>query len=94
MEDLDPLPRWPVPPLGPGPDRVTLWPMEDDSFGIDATFQGASGHDTAVLHEQVLRKQDVHCTLRQELDGGWTIRLGPIPRELVEQAVRLFNAAR
>jgi hypothetical protein len=93
MEDVEPFSLGPVRPFAPVPDRVTLWPMEDDTFGIDATFQGETGHDTAVLHEEVLRKQNVVCTLRQELDGGWTIRLGPIPRELVERAVRLFIGA-
>jgi hypothetical protein len=36
----------------------------------------------------------VTCSLCQELDGGWTIRLGPLPRALVEQAVALFIGSR
>jgi hypothetical protein len=81
-------------PIGPVPDRVTIWPVEDGTFGIDATFQGVTGYQHAELHEQVLRLREIRCTLRQELDGGWTVRLGPFPRELVEQAIALFIGAR
>jgi hypothetical protein len=63
-------------PIGPLPDRVTIWPIEDGTFGVDATFQGVTGYQHAELHEQVLKLREVRCTLRQELDGGWTIRLG------------------
>jgi hypothetical protein len=87
---LEPIRAAHVPPAGPLPDRVAIWPMEDGRFGIDATFQGVTGFDRAEVHEQVLRQRGVRCDFRQELDGGWTIRLGPLPRPLVEEAVRLF----
>src|SRR4051812_803717 len=76
---LEPLRPVRVPPAGPVPDRVSIWPIEDGCFGIDATFQGATGFDRAEFHEQGLRARDVRCDFRQELDGGWTIRLGPLP---------------
>jgi hypothetical protein len=81
-------------PIGPLPDRVAIWPIEDGTFGIDATFQGVTGYQHAEAHERVLRDRGVTCSFRQELDGGWTIRLGPLPRALVQQAVALFIGSR
>ena len=92
--DLAPLETDDQPPIGPPPDRVTIWPIEDGTFGIDATFQGVTGYQHAEAQEAILRLRGVTCSLRQELDGGWTIRLGPFPRALVEQAVALFIGAR
>ncbi|MDX6714390.1 MAG: hypothetical protein QOH30_948 [Baekduia sp.] len=82
------------PPIGPLPDRVAIWPIENGTFGIDATFTGVTGYQHAEAHEAVLRQRGVTCSFRQELDGGWTIRLGPLPRALVEQAVALFIGSR
>ena len=84
----------PPDPIGPPPDRITIWPIEDGTFGIDATFQGPTGYRHAEFHEAILQLRDIRCTLRQELDGGWTFRLGPLPRPLVEQAIALFIGAR
>jgi hypothetical protein len=91
---LDRLPEPDPEPVGPPPDRITIWPIDDGTFGIDATFQGATGYRHAEFHEAILHLRDIRCTLRQELDGGWTIRLGPLPRPLVEQAIALFIGAR
>jgi hypothetical protein len=38
-------------PAGPVADRVSIWPMDDGSYGLDATFQGASGYERAQSHE-------------------------------------------
>jgi hypothetical protein len=86
---LEPPPDF-AEPIGPPPDRISIWPIEDGTFGIDATFQGLTGYRHAEMHEQILAIREIRCSLRQELDGGWTIRLGPLPRPLVEQAVALF----
>ena len=63
---------------GPVPDRITIRSMDDGSYRLDATFQGASGYERATWHEQDLRENGVQYSLRQELDGGWTVRLGPL----------------
>jgi hypothetical protein len=82
-------------PIGPPPDRIAIWPIEDGTFGIDATFQGPFGHRHARFHEAILRVHEIRCSVREEPDeGGWTLRLGPLPRPIVEQAVALFIAER
>ena len=49
-------------------DRVTVWPLERGRFGVDATFQGASGMPVAEAHEASLRERGARVALRQELD--------------------------
>ncbi len=77
-------------PAGPVADRVSIWPMDDGSYGLDATFQGASGHERAQFHEAVLKEASVRWSLRQELDGGWTLRFGPISAKDVGAALSAF----
>lgn len=77
-------------PAGPVADRVSIWPMDDGSYGLDATFQGASGYERAQFHETALEKVSVRWSLRQELDGGWTLRFGPISATDVAAALSAF----
>ena len=74
----------------PVPDRMTVWPVDDGRFGLDATFQGASGYQRAELHETALRVAGIAYTLKQELDGGWTLRLGPFPAAQARHALDSF----
>lgn len=63
---------------GPVPDRLTIWPVDDGRYGLDATFQGASGYERADQHHEELDRREVPHRFRQELDGGWTLRFGPL----------------
>ncbi|MGA8746574.1 MAG: hypothetical protein WB507_12020 [Solirubrobacterales bacterium] len=63
---------------GPVPDRIAIWPLDDGSYGLDATFQGASGYQRAERHTIELNAEGVRHSLRQELNGGWTLRFGPL----------------
>jgi hypothetical protein len=75
---------------GPVPDRMSLWPLDDGRYGLDAIFQGASGYGRMAQHEQELKHHRVPHTVRQELDGGWTIRLGPLRAVEVARALGAF----
>jgi hypothetical protein len=44
---------------GPVPDRLTIWPVDDGRYGLDATFQGTSGFDRAERHVAELRGRGV-----------------------------------
>lgn len=77
-------------PAGPVADRVAIWPMDDGTYGLDATFQGASGCERAEIHEKALEKASVRWSLRQELDGGWTLRFGPLTAAEVSAALSAF----
>lgn len=88
----DPVTPDPFLPIqaGPVPDRLTIWPVDDGRYGLDATFQGATGHQRARQHEIELVRHRVPHTFRQELDGGWTLRFGPLPAAEVAQALATF----
>lgn len=77
-------------PAGPVADRLTIWPVDDGRYGLDATFQGASGHERFAVHERQLRRHGVPHKPRQELDGAWTLRFGPLPASAVAQALAAF----
>lgn len=75
---------------GPVPDRISIWPLDDGSYGLDATFQGASGYERAERHVGSLNEGQVPHSLRQEFDGGWTIRFGPLSAANVSTALSSF----
>jgi hypothetical protein len=75
---------------GPVPDRLTTWPVDDGRYGLDATFQGASGYERAEHHRRELAVGQVAHSFRQELDGGWTLRFGPLSAVEVASALGAF----
>jgi len=75
---------------GPVPDRLTIWPVDDGRYGLDATFQGASGYERADRHLRELTQGGVPYSFRQELDGGWTLRFGPLRAVEIAAAMSAF----
>jgi hypothetical protein len=75
---------------GPVPDRLSIWPIDDGRYGLDATFQGASGYERAEHHRAELTARGVPHNFRQELGGAWTLRFGPLPALEVARALSAF----
>jgi hypothetical protein len=75
---------------GPVPDRLTVWPLDDGRYGLDATFQGPSGYLRAEHHDAEMNRHEIPHRLQQELSGGWTIRLGPLRAIDVARALGAF----
>jgi hypothetical protein len=75
---------------GPVPDRLTIWPVDDGRYGLDATFQGSTGYERAQQHRNELEREDVPHTFRQELDGAWTLRFGPLKAADIARALAAF----
>jgi hypothetical protein len=75
---------------GPVPDRVSIWPLDDGRYGLDATFQGVSGFKRAEQHQAQLDAGGVQYSLRQELGDGWTLRFGPLRAAEVSKALGAF----
>ena len=75
---------------GPVPDKMTIWPMDDGRYGLDATFQGASGYERAERHQEALDASGVRHSFRQELGGAWTIRFGPLSANDLSLALTAF----
>jgi hypothetical protein len=77
-------------PAGPVPDRLTIWPVDDGRYGLDASFHGSSGYERALLHQAEFERAGVQHGFRQELDGAWTLRLGPLRASEVARAFAAF----
>jgi hypothetical protein len=77
-------------PAGPVPDRLTLWPVDDGRYGLDAVFQGASGYERCEAHRQALEAAAVRNSLIQGLDGSWSLRFGPLTAHEVGRAITAF----
>jgi hypothetical protein len=77
-------------PAGPVVDRLTLWPVDDGRYGLDAVFQGASGYERCEEHEQALKVMGVQCKLVQNLDNSWSLRFGPLTALEVGRAISAF----
>jgi hypothetical protein len=75
---------------GPVPDWLTIWPVDDGRYGLDATFHGASGYQRAQQHQSELELDGVPHTFRQDLDGSWTLRFGPLRAADIAQALSAF----
>jgi hypothetical protein len=77
-------------PAGPVADRLTLWPVDDGRYGLDAVFQGASGYERCEAHKVALDAAGVKCSLIQGLDESWSLRLGPLTATEVGRALGAF----
>jgi hypothetical protein len=75
---------------GPVPDRLTIWPVDDGRYGLDATFHGGTGFERAQAHHVELEREGVPHSFRQELDGAWTLRFGPLRAADVAVALGAF----
>jgi hypothetical protein len=52
--------------------------------------KGASGYERAERHLETLLASGIGHSLRQELDGGWTLRFGPLVASEVSTALTAF----
>jgi hypothetical protein len=77
--------------LGPTrPDRLTIWPVEDDQFGIDVRWGGAVGNRRATVVARLLADAGIRGRLTQGIDGGWEVRVGPVPGDEVAKVIDSF----
>ena len=77
--------------LGPTrPDRLTIWPVEGDLFGIDVRWSGAAGNRRATVVGRLLTAAGVRGKLSQTVDGAWEVRIGPLPGSDVAQVIDHF----
>jgi hypothetical protein len=81
-----------LPDLPPGPvaDKLSIWPLEQGRYGLDASFQGRSGFERMERHEAALKKAGVRFSLVQELGDAWTLRFGPLTAADIAVALQAF----
>ena len=63
------------------PDKLSIWPTDQETFGIDVLYLGPQGRRRAeVVHRQI-REAGLAAALRREGESGWIVRFGPVSRE-------------
>jgi hypothetical protein len=72
------------------PDRMSVWPVEDGRYGLDATYHGATGFERAEVQRQRLQAANLFVSVRQELSDDWTLRLGPLTHSAAWTAIEAF----
>lgn len=77
-------------PVGPVADRLTLWPVDDGRYGLDAVFQGASGYERCEQHKTALAAAGVKHQVLQNMDNSWSLRFGPLTAVEAGKAVSAF----
>ena len=63
------------------PDKLSIWPTEDERFGIDVLYVGAQGHRRAEIVFRQIEAAGLPVALRQEGETSWIVRFGPVSRE-------------
>jgi hypothetical protein len=51
---------------------------------------GSTGFQRAPHHQSELERDGVPHAFRQELDGSWTLRFGPLPAADIARALSVF----
>src|SRR3954447_23533864 len=69
------------------PDELSIWPVEGGRFGVDARYHGASGRGRAAQQAGRLERVHLAATVRDEDDGGATLRLGPLAHQAAWLAI-------
>lgn len=78
--------------LGPTrPDRLTIWPVEGDQFGIDVRWGAtAAGNRRATVVARLLEDAGIRGRVTQSVDGAWEVRVGPVPGADVARVIDEF----
>lgn len=63
------------------PDKLSIWPTDDDRFGIDVLYVGAQGHRRAEVVARQISSAGVEVAMKQEDANAWIVRFGPVGRE-------------
>jgi hypothetical protein len=70
---------------------LTIWPLDDQGFGIDLRWSGGEGNRRATVVRRLLEEAGIRARLSHHADGrGWELRLGPIPSADVARVIEQF----
>jgi hypothetical protein len=63
------------------PDKLSIWPTDDETFGIDVLYLGPQGRRRAQVVERQIAAAGLPVAVRREGESGWIVRFGPVSRE-------------
>ena len=63
------------------PDKLSIWPTDDETFGIDVLYLGPHGRRRAQVVQRQIEAAGLAATVRQEGENGSVVRFGPVGRE-------------
>jgi hypothetical protein len=73
------------------PDRLTVWPLEDGSFGIDVRWHGRECILRAVVVRRLLSDAGYFATAGNSLDGRyWQLTVTAVPADEVAHVIENF----
>src|SRR5919197_2742246 len=72
------------------PDKIAIWPVEGERYGIDLSYAGATGYTRADQAHQTINANGMTATFRQERGDMWTVRLGPLARDAMVLVVERY----
>lgn len=87
-----PVPSSAAHTLGPiRPDRLTVWPSEDGSCGIDVRWYGRECILRAVVVRRLLSEAGYPATAGNSIDGrNWQLSVGPVPASEVAKVIENY----
>ena len=62
------------------PDRVTIWPVDVEHFGVEVLYRGRGAYRRALEVDCKLAAAGMATAFGQEVDGAWGVSFGPLER--------------
>lgn len=62
------------------PDKLSIWPTDEETFGIDVLYLGPQGRRRALVVRRQIHEAGMPVVVRQEGESGWIVRFGPVSR--------------
>ncbi len=73
------------------PDRMTVWPMDEGSCGIDVRWVGRECILRAVVVRRLLTEAGYPTTSHNSVDGrNWELSVGPVPTSEVANVIETY----
>jgi hypothetical protein len=63
------------------PDRLSIWPTDDEHFGIDVLYVGVQGYRRAEIVFRQIEASGVKVKLLRQGATEWVVRFGPVDRD-------------
>lgn len=63
------------------PDKLSIWPTDEETFGIDVLYLGPQGARRAEVVRRQIDAAGLPVVVRGDGESGSIVRFGPVSRE-------------